>query len=158
MAAIWGPGINVSIFIVQYSYRRYPFLIHAFCGLFACLFSLSTSIPIVAKTGIISSDSIYALEYYGSNLRSHYIVGITCVSIIFLETILGIIVKGLNLAGKNSSTILFTRKIHQIFGYIVAVACKANIYVISPNSVGLYLQDIAFVILIIIWKIKFPRV
>ena len=44
-------------------------------------------------------------------------------------------------------------------GYISAWLCKINIYIIygPVDMVLLLLQDIAFAILIIIWKYKFPR-
>ena len=62
MAAIWGPGINVAIFIVLYSYRRYTFIIHALAGFFACIYTLATSIPIIMTTGIVSSDTTLAIN------------------------------------------------------------------------------------------------
>jgi len=59
MAIIWGPAINIAIFIVLYGYRRYPFYVHAAAGLFACIYTLATSIPILLTTGILTEGSIW---------------------------------------------------------------------------------------------------
>lgn len=56
MAIIWGPGINVAIIVVLYSYRKYYIYLHAFCGIFATVYSIATSLPILLTTGILSSD------------------------------------------------------------------------------------------------------
>jgi hypothetical protein len=60
MDIIWGPGINIGIFLVLYSYRRYTFILHAIIGVFACLYSLATSLPILMMTGVATRDNSLA--------------------------------------------------------------------------------------------------
>jgi cytochrome b561 len=133
MAILWGPAANVAIFMALYSYRRYPFFIHALFGLFACIFTLSTSIPMLMTTGIVPADSTIDEDFPGSVLNSHYLVGITCLVVITLETLLGIVTRVVNIAGGKSSTILLIKKIHQIFGFMILILCKSNIYIIAPE-------------------------
>lgn len=158
MGVIWCPAANVAVFIAQYSYRRYPFFIHALFGLFVFFFSLSTAIPILATTGIVSSNSSIVVDFMGgSNLSSHYIVGITCLVAITIETALGIMTKVINLKGGKSSHVILSKWIHQIFGITILTLCKANVYVISPNSYGYMAQDALFFVLYAVWKLKYPK-
>lgn len=82
MGAIWGPGINVAIFIVLYSYRKYWVYLHAFLGLFVCLFTLASTLPILVFTGIISSSSTIAPNMPGSLIHNHYLIGIACMVVV----------------------------------------------------------------------------
>jgi len=53
MDAIWGPFINIAIFLVLYSYRKWWVYVHGIFGLFACIYTLATAIPILTFTGIV---------------------------------------------------------------------------------------------------------
>jgi len=97
MAAIWGPGINVAIFMALYSYRRYPPIIHALAGIFACIYTLATTIPILFTTGIVSSTNTIAINESGFILYIHYLGGIACLSMILISTILGVMTRIFNL-------------------------------------------------------------
>lgn len=46
-----------------------------------------------------------------------------------LEVIIGAGVKIINIAKGKSSTIINLKKVHQIFGYMILILCKANIYI-----------------------------
>jgi hypothetical protein len=84
MAAIWGPGINMAIFLSFYSYRKWWGYIHGIAGVFACIYTLATSLPILTFTGIIQKDSTHKYNYSAATLNSHYLVGIACMFVIVI--------------------------------------------------------------------------
>jgi len=87
-------------------------------------------------------------------------VGITCLSIIVVSTLLGIVTRILNFFSAPTNSILAIKKAHMVMGYTSAWLCKINSYIIygiSAQMAALLSQDLAFVVLIIIWKIKFPQ-
>lgn len=132
MHILWGPVANIAIFLAQYSYRRYPFFVHALFGLVACIFTLATAIPMLLFTGIVQPDSTISEDIEGKVLNCHYIVGITCLVAVSIVAILGIISKAVNITGGRSSTIITIRKIHHYLGLAIVILCKANIYIIAP--------------------------
>lgn len=75
MGIVWGPIINIAIFLAMYSYRKWWGYLHALAGLFACVFSLACTLPILATVGIPSS---------GQSLSTHFLVGIACMAVIAL--------------------------------------------------------------------------
>jgi hypothetical protein len=160
MDLIWGPGINLSILIVLYSYRNYYVYAHSIFGLFATIFTIATSLPILLKTGIISTAPS-GVNDSGSIIYAHYIVGIIAISSIFLVAILGIATKLMNILQASSSSIMLVRNAHRILGYLIAILAKSNIYIIySPTKSDFWLylvQDLFFVAVILGRKIKFPK-
>lgn len=54
MAIIWGPVIDIVIIIALYNYRKIWGYLHGLAGLFACVYTLATSIPILMTTGMIN--------------------------------------------------------------------------------------------------------
>jgi hypothetical protein len=85
MGIIWGPVINVGIFMAMYNYRKWWGFLHGLIGIFACIFSLATALPILATTGIISRTSTANYDdFTAETLNSHYLVGIACLAIIVL--------------------------------------------------------------------------
>ena len=75
MGIVWGPIINIGIFLAMYSYRKWWGYVHALIGLFACIFSLASTLPVLIKTGIITDSS---------TLGTHYMVGVACMVVIGL--------------------------------------------------------------------------
>jgi K+ transporter len=130
---------------------------HAAFGLVAFFFTLSSSIPMLVKTGIIPNTSNISPFVSSNALKNHYLVGITCLVVITVETALGILTKCVNIAGKRSSIVILSKRIHQIFGFIILILCKSNYYIISPGSYLLMVQDAAFVVIIVVWKLYFPK-
>jgi hypothetical protein len=60
----------------------------------------------------------------------------------------------------KSMSILNMKKAHAVFGYIIVLLCKSDYFIILSDSGGfwaLLIQDVIFLILIITWKLKFPR-
>jgi hypothetical protein len=133
MYLIWGPIINIAIFVVLYSYRRYTFILHALIGLFACLYTLATAIPILMTTGVVTSDNTLN-EDEGYTLYVHYMIGITCLSIIIASTLLGMATRILNVYSAPTNAILSIRLAHKVMGYITATLCKINSYYIFGVS------------------------
>lgn len=73
---------------------------------------------------------------------------------------MGIIAKLLYYYKVKSMTIINMKKAHAIFGYIIIILCKSDYVIIQSNNGnfwGLVVQDIIFLIIGIIWKLKFPR-
>jgi len=159
MVAIWGPGINVAIFLVLYSYRRYAFILHALAGLFACIYTLAVTIPIITTTGIVSSNTTLDTRYSSYTIYLHYIIGTIGLFLIAIAGLLGIICRMANVCGASSNSILALKKIHLVAGYLAAWMCKLNNYVINDagGTAVLAVQDVLFMVLIVVWKYKFPR-
>lgn len=135
MALIWGPGINVAIIAVLYSYRKYYIYLHAFCGLFATIYSISTSLPILLTTGILSTDQAGGEHRVtGSTIYAHYIVGITSLSVVLLQAILGIATRVINIYNLSTSSLIIIKYAHTILGYLVSILCKSNVYIIYGPS------------------------
>jgi hypothetical protein len=146
MGIVWGPIINIGIFLVMYSYRKWWGYLHALIGLFACIFSLACTLPILINIGIPSTDQ---------ELGIHFMVGIACMALIAFETILGIISRVINVCNARSIWIIRMKKLHAIFGYITIIICKADYVIVGETA--LLIQDGIFLALIIIWKIFFPK-
>ena len=160
MDLIWGPGINISILIVLYSYRKYYVYLHSLFGIFATIYGIATALPILLKTGIISKAPTGVNES-GSVIYAHYIVGIIALLSILLVAILGIATRLMNILQASSASILVVRNAHRILGYLTAILAKSNIYIIyGPNDSSFWLymvQDLIFVGVIVARKIKFPK-
>lgn len=157
MGILWGPGANIAIFLVLYNYRKIWVWLHGAYFFIVTILTLASSIPILTYTGIISANSNTNYKYSASTLNIHYLVGIACMIAITIVTFLGIATKLMNIFGAKSNSILIIRKIHAITGYLIALLCKANNYIITNGSGLLIACDAIFAILIIIWKLIFPR-
>jgi hypothetical protein len=159
MAAIWGPGINISIFLVMYSYRRYSFYIHAIFGYFAVIYTLATTISILLTTEVIVDNNTLAITESVSSLHVPDLISITSLCLIVGATLLGMLTRFLNVCGARSNSILRVRKFHMVAGYTAAWICKVNNYFIigGGGMVALLIQDVIFTVLIVIWKYQFPR-
>jgi hypothetical protein len=157
MAFVWGPGINIAILLAMYKYRIWWVLLHALGGAFACLFTLSTSIPIIVKTGLISDSSPF-LRYH-PRLVYHYKIGIAVLIIVSLQFFLGLISLIMQFARAKSLSIINIKKTHTIFGFLIIILIKSNFYInikIDETFWGLLAQDIAFFIIIVVRKLIFP--
>jgi len=86
-------------------------------------------------------------------------VGIVCLFLILISTLLGIVTRLFNVCGARSNSILAMRKVHMVAGYIAAWVCKINNYIIygGGGMAALLIQDLIFAVLIVVWKYKFPR-
>lgn len=159
MAVIWGPGINVAILCAIYSYRMIWPALHGLLTLFACLFSLSTALPILVYTGILPSSTTIDPTTRGSAIHNHEMVGIACMAVISAQMLLGLTTKLCNIWGIPTMRILMLRKVHMIFGYTMVILCKSNSYIIQGISQSwlLLAQDILFTMIIIVRKLHFPR-
>ncbi len=124
MGLIWGPGINLAIFLVLYSYRKYYIYLHVLYGLFAATFSLATAIPILLTTGIVTSEEA------GPKLHLHYLVGIASISVISLQAILGIATRVINICNFSTNLLIKVKYTHKVIGYMVSILCKSNMYII----------------------------
>lgn len=158
MAFIWGPGINVAIFLAMYNYRKWWGFLHAMAGAFAFIFTLSTGLSILATSGMIPDDSPYLDSY--PVLNTHYKIGITCLIVLSIQFALGLTAKIMQFSQGRSITIINLKKTHTISGYLVIILVKSNFYInidIDQTFWGLIASDIAFFILVIAQKIFFPK-
>lgn len=53
IVTIWGPGANVAIFLVFYSYSKWWVWLHSIFFLLGGIYTIATALPIVFFTGII---------------------------------------------------------------------------------------------------------
>lgn len=159
MSLIWGPGANVAIFLVLYSYRQLWVWAHSILFLFAGIYTIATAIPILLYTGIIYEDSSIQTSYSKFILNRHYIIGIASLSGIALMLLLGITLKLLNIFSFSSALILIVRSIHKYLGYLIILTCKANMYIITKldDLPLLIIQDAVFALLLFARKLKFPK-
>jgi hypothetical protein len=162
MATIWGPGINVSILLVLYSYRKYYIYIHSLFGLFITIFTISTALPILLTTGILSTPQRGGeVSVSGSTIYAHYIVGITSMASVLLVAIFGIATNLMNVFQAPSIYIIISKNVHRILGYLIAILAKSNVYIIygpSDSSFWLFfVQDLLFASAIVARKLYFPK-
>ena len=84
-------------------------------------------------------------------------VGILCCSFMFFTSLLGVMMKSLNIMGAKSTTILLLRKIHKYCGYAVVLLCKSNIYIIKKNPTKWIIIDLIFLLAYVLMKLYMPR-
>jgi hypothetical protein len=162
MALIWGPGINFSICLALYSYRKYYIYIHSIFGLFLAIFTISTSLPILLTTGILSTPQRGGeASVSGSTIYAHYIVGIVSFSSVLLVAIFGIATNVMNIMKAPSIYIIIFKNVHRIVGYLIAILAKSNVYIIYGPFDGsfwlLLVQDLLFASVIVARKLLFPK-
>ena len=68
---------------------------------------------------------------------------------------MGVITRMMIFAGFNTLNLIKMKRVHGIFGYIMIILCKANYVIIG--DIGFLYQDFAFIVLVIVWKTKFPK-
>ena len=149
MLIFWGPVVDVAIFLALYTYRKWWAYIHGIIGLMISILSLASSLPILVSAGMVGKSN----EYY-----THFIIGLVCMILIGLQAILGVTLRVVNICQGSSNTILTIRRIHQILGYTMTTLCKVNIMVIEFGDYVVFLViDVIFAVMIIVWKVIFPR-
>jgi hypothetical protein len=133
MAYIWGPCMNIAVQLAMYRYRVWWIVLHGITGTFAFIFTVATSITILANTGLISKKSAFIDEY--SNLYLHYRIGIACLVIITIQFLLGLATLLMQFCQAKSLFIVNVKKLHTIFGYIIVILIKSNYYInVKINS------------------------
>ena len=160
MAAIWSPCADIAIILALYSYRKIWIWVHGGFFLFAIIYTLSTSIPILQYTGIIPANSTTNYKYPASTLNLHYVFGIACLVCMSFTALLGITTRLLNIFQIRSQILLISKKIHGFLGYIILLLCKLNISFITSNSGanGLIIAEIILMtILVVVRKLIFPK-
>ncbi len=76
-----------------------------------------------------------------------------------LAMLLGVGVQAMNMLQTRSSWLLFMKKVHILIGLAVTIICKADLYLIqkAEDLPLLIIQDVFFVIVFVVWKVKFPK-
>ena len=144
MGAIWSPLANIAILIMICTYRKYAVWVHGLFFTFATIITLACSIPIIIKAGI-SCQSVKNM------------FATVSLFLITFNTLLGMMVKMLNICGARSSTILKVKKIHKMSGYIVVMCCKLTTFIKSDIRLVWILIDATFILIYVLCKIMFPR-
>lgn len=129
MGLLWGLGINLSIFISLYSYKKYSLYLHSLFGIFVFVYSLASSLPILFTTGLRPQPT-NATHPSSETLNLHYLVGLLSLVMISVQTLLGVGFRWLVFTNGSTMNILSAKKLHGVFGYMTAIICKINIYVI----------------------------
>lgn len=156
---IWGPAADLVIILTLYTYRKIWIWLHGTFFLFATIFTLSTSIPILMYAGIIPADSPRPFKISPQILNLHQITGIVAFSTMSLVTIMGLVIQLMKIFKGKSYIIVLLKKTHRIAGYAVLILCKVNSLIISKGKLFtiLLIVDSFTVLLVIAWKILFPK-
>ncbi len=85
---LWTIAINFAILMAMYKYRRYSMFLHFLISLGVSATTIVYSLPLMIEKAIPSKNS---------PMRTHMMIGIAILSLIFLEVILGSLCKILNL-------------------------------------------------------------
>ena len=156
MAFLWGPIINISLFLLHNFYSKYSLILHLIIGLLACIFTIATALSIGSHVGL-EDPILQGFQSTGVKITTHYKLGFACIIILAIQTILGFVNRIANMNQARSIIILRTRGIHQILGYLLIIICKANIYIIAFNKYrGIFAIDCIFIVLIFAWKFFLP--
>ena len=150
MQILWGPIINIIIFLIFYSYRKIWWWVHVIVGLFAVLFTTATILPIFQRIGIIDKS-------VRPTFNRHQILGLTATFLVILVGVLGLATRLVNIFQGPSKVILLLRKLHTITGYLAALFAKLALHLGGAAHFGYLIFDIIWVILVIVWKFSFPR-
>ena len=121
MSYLWGPVMNVAIFLAMYSYRTYTIILHGFISLLVGIFSLAVSLTILSNTGFPPSTA---------KLYNHVNIGFTAMLCIIVQLLLGLALNLFNVFDFSSGLLLKLGYAHRIFGYLMVILAKANYYVI----------------------------
>ena len=125
---IWGPGVNVAIILVLYTYRRWWTWLH---GILLCLASIATiilSLPILMTTGIVYPDSDFPTNHNKQTLYNHYSIGITCMVLMVVVSAGGFINRISYMTSLSPKTIIIIKWGHRVSGYVLVILCKTNYY------------------------------
>ena len=154
MAYLWGPVINVAIFLALYSYRPYAILLHGLITLFVGVFSLAISLTILYNAGFPQPTA---------KLYNHFNIGFAAMLCIILQLLMGMALKLINVFDFSSALILKLSYAHKIFGYLMVLLCKANYYVIFQIRAewdqfwGYLGMDLAIILAVVLRKLLFPK-
>jgi hypothetical protein len=146
----WTVGINLAIFMALYKYRRYTMFLHFLGSLGVAATTIVYSLPLILERAIPAGNS---------PLRTHMIIGVAILSLIFLEVVLGCLCKVVNIFRVPSVLLHYMNKTHLVAGYSLALLCKFQYYYIAKQKDYVYWlllgQDILFAVLIAARKIWF---
>ena len=156
LSYLWTVIINFSIFFVIYKFKAFTTYIHAALGLFVGLATIITSIPILQRDGIPSTENIFYKQ-------RHYIIGVVIIILIFIQLLLGIISKGLQLIKwSHPYLIYYMNTSHKYLGYVLMVLCKIQVFLkldlreeLESTFWGLLAAEIVMFIIWILCKVFF---
>ena len=159
MRYIWGPGVNVAIIIVLYTYRKWWTWVHGTLLALASLATIALSLPILVTTGIVYPDMVFPTSHNRQTLYSHYAIGITCMVLMVVVSGGGFANRISYMAQLSSKTIQIIRWSHRISGYILIILCKVNYYLmLKPDHLDLIIIfDVVLGSMFILRRFFFPK-
>lgn len=143
MPYLWTIVIDLSIFFALYKYKAFNIYLHAIIALFVSLTTFITTLPIIIE---------------GNYPMRHFIIGLIAVVLTFIQVILGIITKFLQLISwSHPYPIYYINLAHKCVGYLLIALGKVPVYLmLSLNDkktdlmIGLAAAE---GVLIVIWGI-----
>jgi hypothetical protein len=159
MRYLWGPGANLAVILVLYTYRKWWLWLHALFFVGSTTITLITTIPILLTTGIIYPDSDFPTSHNRQTLFNHYALGIACMVLMTIATGAGFFARIAYMASVRPKTFLIIKWSHRIGGHIVLILCKTNYYLmLKPDQLPLFITlDAVMVVLFLIRRFFFPK-
>ena len=158
MGIFWSPCCNIAIILALHSWFKWAVWLHIAFFTLAIGLTLGSSIPILIDYGIIDRNSTQNYDdYSAATLNTHFILGIVCMASMTLVGLIGLITKLMNLLDARSKLILWVRRVHVWSGYVAAIVCKANIYILGEDAGGWIACDVIFILIYILMIIFWPR-
>jgi hypothetical protein len=158
MPYLWTIVINFSVFFAIYKFKAFSVYVHALIGLFVGLTTILTSLPILLTDGIPAEED-------DSYDQRHYIIGLIVIIFLFLQMLLGILSKSLQIISwSHPYLIYFTNVFHKYLGYSLIVLCKIQVFLILnldeelvQTFWGLAGAETAMILLWMVCKLMFFR-
>lgn len=154
MAYLWGPVMNVAIFLAIYAYRPYAIILHGSIALLVGIYSLAVSLTILYNTGFPPPTA---------KLYNHFNIGFAAMLCIIVQLLLGLALKLFNVFDFSSALLLKLAYAHRIFGYLMVLLCKASYYVAFQvgeeweSFWGFMGMDITIIIAVVVRKLFWPK-
>ena len=159
MRYLWGPGANIAIILVLYTYRKWWTWVH---GTFLALSSIATialSLPILITTGIVYPDSDFPTNHNKQTLYSHYSIGITCMVLMIVVSAGGFVNRISFITSLCPKTVQIIKWGHRLSGYALIILCKANYYLmLKPDHLDLIIIfDVVLGVFFLLRRFFFPK-
>ena len=154
---LWGPGANVLIILVLYSYRKWWAWVHGVLLSLSALLTIAITFPM-----LIAGGYPYPPDNAKPNqikLYRHASIGVTCMVLMVVVSAGGLINKMGMLANTSPKTVQKLRWGHRIGGYILLILLKSNYYLfLRDDYINInIITDAILIPLFILRKVLFPK-
>jgi hypothetical protein len=120
MYLLWCPIIDVFIIMATFSSSRFAIYAHAIGAFLVSVFSIMITLPILATNGLVSSES-------DPNEHNHMLMGLTCLTLVVVQVILGVLSRIANIFPTNSVVVINFHRAHKILGICLVISAKITV-------------------------------